>query len=129
MFKIKRSYQDPDIDDGFRILVDRLWPRGLSKKNAKLDLWMKEIAPSNELRKMFGHDPEKFDTFKGKYLDELKDKKELIKQLKILEKINHKITLVYSAKDEDHNNAVVLLELIKIPTNQVVMGVSRTHGC
>jgi uncharacterized protein YeaO (DUF488 family) len=129
MFKIKRSYQDPDIDDGFRILVDRLWPRGLSKKNAKLDLWMKEIAPSNELRKMFGHDPEKFDTFKGKYLDELKDKKELIKQLKILEKINHKITLVYSAKDEDHNNAVVLLELLKIPTNQVVMGVSRTHGC
>lgn len=129
MFKIKRSYQDPDIDDGFRILVDRLWPRGLSKKNAKLDLWMKEIAPSNELRKMFGHDPGKFDTFKGKYLDELKDKKELIKQLKILEKINHKITLVYSAKDEDHNNAVVLLELIKIPTNQVVMGVSRTHGC
>jgi uncharacterized protein YeaO (DUF488 family) len=129
MFKIKRSYQDPDIDDGFRILVDRLWPRGLSKKNAKLDLWMKEIAPSNELRKMFGHDPEKFDTFKGKYLDELKGKKELIKQLKILEKINHKITLVYSAKDEDHNNAVVLLELIKIPTNQVVMGVSRTHGC
>src|SRR5664279_5037892 len=109
MFKIKRSYQDPDIDDGFRILVDRLWPRGLSKKNAKLDLWMKEIAPSNELRKMFGHDPEKFDTFKEKYLDELKDKKELIKQLKILEKINHKITLVYSAKDEDHNNAVVLL--------------------
>jgi uncharacterized protein YeaO (DUF488 family) len=129
MFKIKRSYQDPDIDDGFRILVDRLWPRGLSKKNAKLDLWMKEIAPSNELRKMFGHDPEKFDTFKEKYLDELKDKKELIKQLKILEKINHKITLVYSAKDEDHNNAVVLLELLKIPTNQVVMGVSRTHGC
>jgi uncharacterized protein YeaO (DUF488 family) len=129
MFKIKRSYQDPDIDDGFRILVDRLWPRGLSKKNAKLDLWMKEIAPSNELRKMFGHDPEKFDTFKEKYLDELKDKKELIKQLKILEKINHKITLVYSAKDEDHNNAVVLLVLLKIPTNQVVMGVSRTHGC
>jgi uncharacterized protein YeaO (DUF488 family) len=90
---------------------------------------MKEIAPSNELRKMFGHDPGKFDTFKEKYLDELKDKKELIKQLKILEKINHKITLVYSAKDEDYNNAVVLLELLKIPTNQVVMGVSRTHGC
>ena len=90
---------------------------------------MKEIAPSNELRKMFGHDPKKYQTFKDRYLDELKDKKELIKQLKILEKINQNITLVYSAKDEDHNNAVVLLELLRKPTKQVVMGVSRTHGC
>ena len=128
MFKIKRSDRDPDSDDGFRILVDRLWPRGLSKKDAKLDLWMKEIAPSNEIRKMFGHDPKKYDTFKEQYLKELKDKKELIKQLKILEKINPTITLVYSAKDEEHNNAVVLLELLRKPTKQVVKTISRIHG-
>jgi uncharacterized protein YeaO (DUF488 family) len=128
MFKIKRSYQDPDDNDGFRILVDRLWPRGLSKKNAKLDLWMKEIAPTNELRKMFGHDPEKYDTFKDQYLKELEDKKELIKQLKLLEKDNDTVTLVYSAKDEDHNNAVVLLELLNKPTKQIVMSISNTHG-
>jgi uncharacterized protein YeaO (DUF488 family) len=109
MFKIKRSYQDPDSGDGFRILVDRLWLRGLSKKNAKLDLWMKEIAPSSELRKMFGHDSKNYDTFKEKYLKELKNKKELIKQLKMLEKFNHTITLVYSDKDEKYNYAVVLL--------------------
>jgi uncharacterized protein YeaO (DUF488 family) len=113
MFKIKRAYQDPEKEDVFRILVDRLWPRGVSKENAKLDLWMKDIAPSNELRKWFGHDPERWDEFKNKYLEELKEKKELIKQLKSMEKISHTITLVYSAKDDEHNNAVVLLELLE----------------
>ena len=127
MFKIKRSYQDPGGGGGFRILVDMLWPRGLSKKNAKLDLWMKEIAPSNELRKQFGHDPEKYDTFKDQYLKEFEDKKELIKQLKSLERINHTVTLIYSANDEDHNNAVVLLELLNKQTKQIVMSIPNTH--
>ncbi len=98
------------------------------KRECKVDLWMKEIAPSNELRKWFGHDPEKYNEFKNKYLEELKDKKELIKQIKIIEKIHHTITLVYSAKDEEHNNAVVLLELLKKPTKQIVMGISKIHG-
>jgi len=80
-----------------------------------VDLWLKEIAPSNELRKWFGHDPERYNGFKNKYLDELKDKEELIKQLRSIEKIHHTITLLYSAKDEEHNNAVVLLELLKNP--------------
>jgi uncharacterized protein YeaO (DUF488 family) len=128
MFKIKRSYKDPDIEDGFRILVERLWPRELSKKKARLDLWMKEIAPTNELRKKFGHDPEKYDEFKDQYLKELEDKKELIKQLKTLEKMHRTITMVYSAKDEEHNNAVVLLELLNKPTKQIVMSISKTHG-
>ena len=128
MFKIKKSNQDPDSNDGFRILVDRLWPLDLSKKTAKLDLWMKEIAPSKELLKMLGHDPQKYDIFKEQYLEELKDKKELIKQLKILEKFNHTITLVHSTKDEEHNNAVVLMELLEKPTKQVVMDISRIHG-
>ena len=77
---------------------------------------------------MLVHDPEKYDTFKEQYLDELKGKKDLIKQLKILENFNHKITLIYSAKDKDHNNAVVLLELLRKPTKQVVMDISRIHG-
>ena len=102
--------------------------KGLSKTDAKLDLWMKEIAPSNELGNMFGQDPENYATFKEQYLEELKDKKDLIKQLKILEKFNPTITLVYSAEDDDHNNAVVLQELLEKPTKQVVMDISRIHG-
>lgn len=128
MFKIKRSDQDPDGEDGFRILVDNVWPGGLSEKNAKFDIWMKEIAPSKKLGNMFGQDPEKFNTFKKQYLEELKDKKELIKQLKILEKFNHTITLVYTAKDQDQNYAVVLLELLKKPAKQIVMDIPRIHG-
>jgi uncharacterized protein YeaO (DUF488 family) len=89
---------------------------------------MKEIASSNELRKMSGHDPKNYDTFKEQYLKELKDKKELIKHLKIFRKIKNTITQVYSAKDEKHNNAVVLLELLKQPTKRVVMDISRIHG-
>lgn len=112
MLKVKRVYDTPEKDDGFRILVDRLWPRGVSKERAKLDLWMKDVAPSNELRKWFGHDPKKWEEFKNKYLNELKDKKELIKQLKTLEKQNDNVTLLYSAKDEQHNNAEVLLEVL-----------------
>ena len=128
MYKIKRAYQDPEDDDGFRVLVDRLWPRGVSKINAKIDLWMKEIAPSNELRKWFGHDPERWDEFKNKYLLELNDKKELIKQLKSIGKINQTVTLVYSAKDEAHNNAVVVMELLEKSPSQVKINVSRIHG-
>jgi uncharacterized protein YeaO (DUF488 family) len=98
MFKIKKSYEDPFEEDGFRILVDQIWPSGLSEDNARLDLWMKDIAPSNKLIKMFGQDLENFDSFKDKYLEELKGKKELINQLKILEKYHNKITLLYSAR-------------------------------
>ena len=119
MYKIKRVYQAPENEDNFRILVDRLWPRGLSKEKARVDLWLKEIAPSNELRKWFGHDPERFNGFKNKYLDELKDKEELIKQLRSIEKIHHTITLLYSAMGEEHNNAVVLLELLKKPREKL----------
>jgi uncharacterized protein YeaO (DUF488 family) len=82
MIKIKRAYQIPEEDDGFRILVDRLWPRGISKEKAKLDLWLKDIAPSNELRKWFGHDPYRWNEFKKKYREELRSKKVLIKKIK-----------------------------------------------
>jgi uncharacterized protein YeaO (DUF488 family) len=108
MILIKRVYEPKTADDGYRVLVDRLWPRGLSKDKAGADLWMKEIGPSNELRKWFNHDPAKWSEFKIRYLKELKDKSDLIDQLKDLEKKHKKLTLVYGAHDEEHNQAVVI---------------------
>jgi uncharacterized protein YeaO (DUF488 family) len=111
-FKIKRVYEKPEKEDGFRILVDRLWPRGLTKEKAKVDLWLKEIAPSTELRKWFAHDPEKWEEFKKRYLSELKKNKEPVAQLK--EKMKERnLTLIYAAKDETHNEAQVLLNELK----------------
>ncbi|HEY0196126.1 MAG TPA: DUF488 domain-containing protein [Methanobacterium sp.] len=108
MIKIKRVYQIPEEEDGHRILVDRLWPRGMSKEDAKLDLWLKEVAPSDDLRKWFGHDPERWSEFQKRYREELKNKKSLLSTIKNLEEENRTITLIYAAKDEEHNNAVVL---------------------
>jgi uncharacterized protein YeaO (DUF488 family) len=117
MFKIKRVYETYKIEDDYRVLVDKLWPRGLSKDKAKLDLWMKEIAPSSDLRKWFGHDKDKWPQFKNKYLAELKEKKELIKLMKELEKNHKTVTILYAAKDQEHNNAVVLLEVLNKTPN------------
>lgn len=128
MFKVKRIYEEPDKEDGYRILVDRLWPRGVSKERAKLDGWIKDIAPSNELRKWYGHEIDKWPEFKVKYLKELDGRKDLLKQLKILDKFHKKVTLIYSAKDEEHNNAVVLEELLNQPTKTVKASISRIHG-
>ena len=114
MIKIKRAYQPPEEEDGFRILVDRLWPRGVSKDKAKLDLWLKEVAPSNELRKWFGHDPEKRSEFQKRYSAELKDKRIFLSKIKDLEKEKGTVTLIYSAKDEEHNDAVVLRDKLQI---------------
>jgi len=108
----KRIYEDPANNDGYRALVDRIWPRGVSKEKAKLDEWMKEIAPSDELRKWFDHDPDKFDEFKKRYIKELEDKSDLIKQL-VEKSEEKKVTLLYGAKDEQHNQAVVLKELLE----------------
>ncbi len=113
MIKIKRPYQPPEETDGFRILVDRLWPRGVSKEKAKVDLWLKEIAPSDDLRKWFAHDPEKWSQFQKRYREELKNKNSLLSTIRDLEKENGTVTLVYAAKDEKHNNAVVLKEKIQ----------------
>ena len=112
MINLKRIYEDFEESDGFRILIDRLWPRGLSKENAKIDLWLKEIAPSESLRKWFGHDPVKWEEFKEKYIAELKSRQEQIKEVKALAKTHKVITLLYAAKDENHNNAVVLKEVL-----------------
>jgi uncharacterized protein YeaO (DUF488 family) len=108
-FRIKRVYEPPDKHDGRRILVDRLWPRGLTKEKAGIDLWLKDIAPSTELRKWFSHNPDRWEEFKERYLAELKDNSGQIQLLKQeLDKGN--VTLVYSAKDEKHNQAVVIRE-------------------
>ncbi len=128
MFKVKRIYEEPEEEDGYRILVDRLWPRGVSKERANLDGWIKDIAPSNELRKWYHHELDKWPEFKTRYLKELQEKKELLKQLKTMDKFHKKVTLLYSAKDEDHNNAVVLGELLNQPTNTVKTSISRIHG-
>ena len=109
--KIKRVYESPDKEDGIRILVDRLWPRGLTKEKAAVDLWLKEIAPSTELRKWFSHDPAKWKEFQKRYRQEIKSNKE---QVSILDEQIKKgvVTLVYGAKDEHHNEALVLKECI-----------------
>ena len=118
MIKIKRIYEMSTQDDGFRILVDRLWPRGLSKDNAKVDLWLKEIAPSNDLRKWYAHDPKKWGEFKKKYFKELDLKKELVNL--ILKKIKEgKVTLLFGAREEKFNNAVTLKEYIETKTKEV----------
>lgn len=113
MIKLKRAYEKASKTDGFRILVDRLWPRGMSKAKEHLNLWLKDIAPSNELRKEFGHDPNKWIFFKKAYAKELKEKKELIKEIKKLEKKHKVITFIYGAKDEEHNNALALKEYLQ----------------
>ncbi len=112
MFGIKRVYEKPDEGDGIKVLIDRLWPRGLKKEEAKIDHWMKEISPSDTLRKWFSHKEERWQEFKSRYMKELKDKDELLKQLIDLGK-NEKVTLLYAAKDEERNNAQVLLEVSK----------------
>ncbi len=110
--KRKRVYEEPDKGDGFRILVDRLWPRGLSKDRARIDLWLKEVAPSGALRQWFGHDRARWAEFKRRYFKELADKKEAIKP--ILEKASKgAVTLLYGAKDEACNNAAALQEFIE----------------
>lgn len=109
---IKRAYEPADKTDGMRILVDRLWPRGVSKKDAHIDLWLKEVAPSVPLRKWFGHDPEKWDEFQRKYMQELKHNPALDELRDIIEKHGN-TTLIYAAHDTEHNHAVVLLHYLK----------------
>ena len=112
VIKIKRAYEKPDEGDGTRILVDRLWPRGLTKEKAKVDIWLKEIAPTTSLRKWFSHDPEKWDEFKKRYRSELKDNKEAVATLKDEIK-KGPVTLIYGAKDEEHNEALLLKDAIE----------------
>ncbi len=112
IIRLKRAYEPADSADGFRILVDRLWPRGLSKEKAAIDLWEKNVAPSNELRKWFGHIPERFPEFVGRYKAELAANPSYDEFLDEVRRHNV-VTLLYAAHDAEHNNAVVLRELLE----------------
>jgi len=112
MIQTKRVYDKPAKTDGFRVLVDRLWPRGLTKEKAHVDLWMKEIAPSDELRKWFHHEERNWSEFVTRYQAELAKKKDLLSELKKLSEERKTLTLLYGSKDEKQNQAVVLAAVL-----------------
>ncbi|MEO6891345.1 MAG: DUF488 domain-containing protein [Ktedonobacteraceae bacterium] len=111
---MKRAYDEPEASDGTRVLVDRLWPRGLSKERAHIDLWLKEIAPGNDLRTWFAHDPEKFAEFRQRYQAELRsdEGQQALQQLRDLAK-QGPLTLIFAARDAQHSNAAVLLDVLQ----------------
>ena len=112
MIKLKRVYDKVDIMDGERILVDRMWPRGIRKSTSNIDLWLKNIGPSHELRKWFGHQPSRFKMFSIRYKKELRDNRTVDKLLAIIDEADP-VTLLYSSSDTKYNNAVVLLSFLK----------------
>lgn len=112
MFKLKRAYEEPTQDDGSRILVERLWPRGLKKERAALDLWLKEIAPSTELRKWFGHEPARWKQFQKRYWEELEQNRDAVEVLK-KKGSQGTVTLIYAAHDEEHNGALALKQYLE----------------
>ena len=111
--RIRRVYEEPSADDGLRVLVDRLWPRGRSKQSARVDVWLKDIAPSKNLRTWFGHIPERFDEFAARYRAELDTNPEAVNRLRGLIADHPRVTLLYGAKDNEHNNAVVLRDYLR----------------
>lgn len=115
MISCKRVYDDPSPDDGTRVLVDRLWPRGVSKEDAALDAWMQDVAPSDELRRWFDHEPEKWLEFRRRYHEELDEKEEVVADLQEMME-EGRLTLLYAAKDREHNNAVALMDYLQRPS-------------
>jgi uncharacterized protein YeaO (DUF488 family) len=109
--RAKRIYEAADRDDGYRILIDHIWPRGVSRERARLDEWARELAPSDELRKWFAHDPARFAEFRLRYRDELADQTERLEELR-RRASGGPLTVLYAARDQEHNNAVVLVELL-----------------
>ena len=110
--RLKRAYEAASAEDGYRVLVDRLWPRGVSKEQAKLDEWDQELAPSSQLREWFGHEPDRFPEFRRRYIDELRANGPSLRQLRRRARTGT-LTLVYSAHDSEHNDAVVLAEVLR----------------
>jgi uncharacterized protein YeaO (DUF488 family) len=110
--RLKRVYEPPSPEDGYRVLVDRLWPRGLAKERARVDEWARELAPSDELRRWFGHRPERFDEFRRRYLEELRAREGELRALRRRARAGT-VTLLYAARDREHNDAVVLADLLR----------------
>jgi uncharacterized protein YeaO (DUF488 family) len=113
MIRLRRAYEEPSPEDGYRILVERLWPRGRKKTDVALDLWLKEIAPSPELRRWFGHDPDKWEEFCRRYGQELEANPEAVQILRDQLRKHATVTLVYGSKDEEHNAAVALKSFLE----------------
>ena len=109
--KLKRAYESPEPGDGMRILIDRLWPRGIKKTDAAIDRWIRDLAPSTELRRWFGHRLERWPEFRRRYVAELQERPELLEEVRAATRAGP-VTLVYAARDEAHNNAVVLKQLL-----------------
>ena len=120
---VKRVYELPTAGDGYRILVERLWPRGISKERARVDLWLREAGASSLLRKWFGHDPLKWETFRQKYFMELHDRPVVVNQLREIIDREKKVTFIYAARDEVHNNAIALKEFLE--TGQILEPAGR----
>lgn len=112
MFQLKRAYEPASRTDGCRVLVERLWPRGVSKSQAAIDAWLKEVAPSNELRQWYGHDPARWKEFRRRYWAELRANRQAVDDLRAKER-NGKVTLVYAARDQEHSGALALAEFLK----------------
>jgi uncharacterized protein YeaO (DUF488 family) len=110
--RLKRVYDSPDEEDGFRVLVERLWPRGLTKERARIDLWVKEAGASTELRKWFGHDPAKWEEFRKRYFGELEGRPQVVRQLTEVIREHETVTFLFAAHDQEHNNAVALKEYL-----------------
>ena len=113
--RLKRAYEPPAPTDGYRVLIDRLWPRGVARANARVDEWARELAPSTELRRWFGHDPARFAEFRQRYVEELSAQEEKLRELRGRAR-NTTLTLIYGARDTEHNDAVVLAELLRAET-------------
>ncbi len=111
--RLKRVYEPPDAADGYRILVERLWPRGLSKEHAQLDRWLKDAGASNELRTWYGHDPEKWEEFRRKYIEEMRARPAVIRELRDAIRTHDTVTFLYAAHDTAHNNALALKEFLE----------------
>jgi uncharacterized protein YeaO (DUF488 family) len=110
--RLKRAYEPAASSDGYRVLIDRLWPRGVSRERAKLDEWERELPPSTELRQWFAHEPSRFDEFRRRYIEELRGHRPLLTELRRRAR-DGTLTLVYSARDTEHNDAVVLAEILR----------------
>lgn len=113
MIQTKRIYEPPSEDDGYRLLVDRIWPRGISKETAALDGWMKDVSPSTELRKWFHHDPTRWEEMLAKYFKELNEKTEAVARLKEVIENHDRVTLLFAARELEYNNAVALKKYIR----------------
>jgi uncharacterized protein YeaO (DUF488 family) len=125
--RVKRAYDAPAPGDGYRVLVDRLWPRGVSRDRARLDAWEKDLAPSTELRSWFGHDPGRFEEFRRRYLEELRTRRPLLAELRRRAR-EGTVTLVHAARDADRNDAVVLAEVLRRGLPRVSASTRASRG-